>query len=252
MQRKREERREEEKEGDMSEEGRKREDDSAWGNKHHLLSGSLTARSRQVENRRGRAEHWVRVHVCVCVYFFVYACRGAASFQLREGHLSVSARTVACGSCPCVCLRGVPLDAIPFQCLTTYPEYHRASVRPSVILMLSVNLPVCPCVCPSLKQSSMSPLQWAHFASICPPACLFDAPVAMPLSCHSAYHHRFSVYPLHMPPRSASVNLIWWQIYWDQSSAVAAGSALFPGPTSQLLSSWQWPSKHVRCQLVHV
>lgn len=38
-----------------------REDDSAWGNKHHLPSGCLTARSRQVERGGG----CVPLYVCI-------------------------------------------------------------------------------------------------------------------------------------------------------------------------------------------
>lgn len=44
-----------------------KENDSAWGNKHHLLSGSLTARSRQVEKGGGQSSVCVSLCVCFCM-----------------------------------------------------------------------------------------------------------------------------------------------------------------------------------------
>lgn len=86
----------------------------------------------------------------------VCVCRGEASLQPREGHLSISAplilKRVAAVR---VCLSGVLLNAIPGQCLIADLESHHASVQASVILMLSVTLPVCPCVLLSMKKRGM-------------------------------------------------------------------------------------------------
>lgn len=97
--------------------------------------------------------------------------------------------------------------------------------------MLSVTLPVCPCVCLSVgRKSCMFLLQRAHFSVYLPTclpiwwvcSCAFFLPLYIPslsfcMCCASASAACLSV------PCGSHILIDDWRIYWDQSSSAAAG-----------------------------
>lgn len=119
-----------------------------------------------MERGGGRAEGCVCVappRVCVLL--------AEASFQLREGHLSVSGRLrLYLAAAVRVCLNVVLLGTIPGRSLTVNLEYHDASVWPSVILMLSVTL----LACPSVRLGSKATCSFRSVERTCSPACPSD------------------------------------------------------------------------------
>lgn len=192
--------------------------DSARGNKHHHLSGFLTARSRQVEKGGGQAEPCV----CVDLPFCVCVCTSKASSLLRDWHLSVDAWSrLYHAAAVRVCLNGVLLDAVPGQ----FPL--RRSVIPTCI-PLSVCYPHVICHSASLfsRPSLKHTLHLIAASTLC--ICLLSyqihlASLSPPSRCSCMHCGNANIFTFFVPWGTYKLveNL---KTHWNQSFVVATES----------------------------